>query len=53
MTKYVSRTMDEVWDAYSHFDGDAQEITWFLEELIKKLKDELDYYENLIEDDDD
>jgi len=45
MTKYVSRIMDEVYDNFdSHFNGDAEEITWFLE---------LDYYENFNEDDND
>ena len=54
MTKYVSRIMDEVYDNFdSHFNGDAEEITWFLEELIDKLRDELDYYENFNEDDND
>ena len=43
--------MDEVWDTYATYDDDAQEITWFLDELIHKLKDERVYYENLIEDD--
>ena len=47
MTKYVSRIMDEVWDTYTTCDDDAQEITWFLEELINKLKNELDYYERI------
>ena len=47
MSKYVSRIMDEVYDNFnSHFSGDAEEITWFLEELIDKLKDELEYYES-------
>ena len=47
MSKYVSRTMDEVYDNFhNHFDGDVEEITWYLEELISKLQDELDYYQN-------
>tara|TARA_Y100001972_G_scaffold91021_1_gene111395 strand:+ start:32 stop:196 length:165 start_codon:yes stop_codon:yes gene_type:complete len=46
MSKYVSRTMDEVYDNFhNHFDGDVEEITWYLEELISKLQDELDYYQ--------
>lgn len=46
--------MDEVHDNFhNHFNGDAEEITWYLEELIDKLKDELDYYENFNEDDND
>ena len=44
-SKYVSRIMDEVYDNFhNHFSGDAEEITWFLEELIDKIQDELDYY---------
>tara|TARA_B100001175_G_C19374274_1_gene573329 strand:+ start:402 stop:551 length:150 start_codon:yes stop_codon:yes gene_type:complete len=43
MTKYVSRIMDEVWDNFSnHFDDDEEKLD-FLEELIDKLKDEVDY----------
>ena len=46
MSKYVSRIMDEVHDNFhNHFNGDAEEITWYLEELISKLQDELDYYQ--------
>ena len=44
MSKYVSRIMDEVHDNFhNHFD-DTDEKVWFLEELITKLQDELDYY---------
>jgi hypothetical protein len=43
MTKYVSRIMDEVWDNFSnHFDDDEEKLD-FLEELIDKLNDEIDY----------
>ena len=45
MSKYVDRIMDEVYDNFErHFNGDAEEITWFLEELIDKLEDELDSF---------
>ena len=44
--KYVNRIMEEVYDNFhNHYDGDVEEITWFLEELITKLQDELDYYQ--------
>ncbi len=45
MSKYVERIMDEV-HVYNnnHFD-DTDEKVWFLEELIAKLQDELDYYQ--------
>jgi len=43
MTKYVSRIMDEVWDNFSnHFDDEDERLD-FLEELIDKLKDEIDH----------
>jgi len=43
MTKYVSRIMDEVWDNFSnHFDDEDEKLD-FLEELIDKLNDEIDY----------
>jgi len=42
MNKYVSRIMDEVYDNFNnHFDED--EKLDFLEELIDKLKQEMDY----------
>ena len=42
MSKYVSRIMDEVhYNFNNHFDED--EKLDFLEELIDKLKDEMDY----------
>ena len=42
MTKYVSRIMDEVYDNFrNHFDED--EKLDFLEELIDKLQEEIDY----------
>ena len=42
MNKYVNRIMDEVYDNFNnHFDED--EKIWFLEYLIEKLQDELDY----------
>jgi len=45
MSKYVSRIMDEVYDNFDrHFD-DTDEKIWYLEELISKLQDELDYYQ--------
>ena len=35
--------MDEVWDNFSkHFDDDEEKLD-FLEELIDKLNDEIDY----------
>ena len=46
MSKYVSRTMQEVHDLFhNNFGGDVEEIIWYLEELISKLQDELDYYQ--------
>jgi len=43
MTKYVSRIMDEVYDNFNnHFDDEDERLD-FLEELIDKLKDEIDY----------
>ena len=54
MTKYVSRIMDEVYDNFDrHFNSDAEEITWFLEELINKLEDELDSFKYFKQDDND
>ncbi len=45
MNKYVNRIMDEVHDNFDrHFD-DTEEKVWFLEYLIEKLQDELDYYQ--------
>jgi len=45
MNKYVNRIMDEVHDNFDrHFD-DIDEKVWFLEYLIEKLQDELDYYQ--------
>ena len=45
MSKYVSRIMDEVHDNYNNQFDDTDEKVWFLEELITKLQDELDYYQ--------
>ncbi len=54
MSKYVDRIMDEVYDNFDrHFNGDAEEITWFLEELINKLEDELDSFKYFKQDDND
>ena len=45
MSKYVSRIMDEVYDNFNnHFDDNDEKI-WYLEKLISKLQDELDYYQ--------
>ena len=45
-SKYISRTMEEVYDLFhNNFGGDVEEIIWYLEELISKLQDELDYYQ--------
>ena len=46
MSKYVTRIMEEVYDLFhNNFGGDVEEIIWYLEELIDKLQDELDYYQ--------
>ena len=43
MSKYVNRIMDEVYETFdNHFDEEKDEQVWFLEELIKELKDELE-----------
>jgi len=42
MSKYVNRIMDEVYDNFSNHFDDTDEKVWFLEELIKELKDELE-----------
>ncbi len=35
--KYVNRIMDEVYDNFhNHYDGDVEEITWFLEPVFLK-----------------
>jgi len=46
MNKYVNRIMDEVYDNFDrHFD-DIDEKVWFLEYLIEKLNDELEYIQD-------
>ena len=41
--------MDEVWDNFSnHFDDEDEKLD-FLEELIDKLNDEVDYITHIIE----
>ncbi len=37
--------MDEVYDNYNNHFDDNDERIWFLEYLIEKLQDELDYYQ--------
>ena len=46
MSKYVSRIMDEVYDNFKNHCDDNDEKIWFLEELIDKLQDELEYYKH-------
>jgi len=46
MNKYVNRIMDEVYDNFDrHFD-DIDEKVWFLEYLIEKLNNELEYIQD-------
>jgi len=45
MSKYVNRIMDEVYNNFDRHLDDTDEKVWFLEELIDKLHDELDYYQ--------
>ena len=46
MSKYVSRIMDEVYDNFNNHFDDSDEKIWFLEELMDKLQDELDYIQD-------
>jgi DNA-binding transcriptional regulator GbsR (MarR family) len=50
MSKYVSRVIDEVYETFdNHFDEEYDEQIWFLEELIKKLQDELENIQDINE----